>query len=582
MGGDSELVGGNAVPAPGDWNGIVQSGQFNASAFVQIRYVIQPVGGTLSANQVWPGSIEYLVTNNLSIPTNVTLTIQPGAIIKFNPGLNITVQSGGSMIALGIVAQPIVFTSVNDQSIGAITTNGVSTTPAAGDWDSIYLKGGQATFDHVSISYGGGPDSLNSGLISIIAPGSILSVSDSILRQGLYKGIQAEYGTANVTNCLITGCDRGIQPGLNGPTVVNIFNCTLDNNNVGIWAHGGVMNLANTIVSDSLTYGVEYCCGSSLTTLEYCDVWSATGVNYSGVGDQTGVNGNISKNPMFVNGADGNFELNYGSPCINSASGAVAPLTDLLGAPCYNDPRTLVKTGVVNANGVYPDMGAFEFVENAPSDIDLIANSVVGPTTVTAGQTVTVQWNDVNIGTGNATGPWHDTISLVPQNGNDPVVATVLVAQNVVLGPGQSYAASASVVVPQGRYEGSYQWQVQVNSQGDVFEGVNSTNNTSLSSAATTLADPTLTIGGTSLTNLFTAPGQTGVFALVSPGGTFTLNVQGSVPGCALDLYIGDGYVPTPSHFDFKSSQFNSPTASVTVPRATAMTRIMWLSMRFP
>ena len=296
----------------------------------------------------------------------------------------------------------------------------------------------------------------------------MLSVSDSILSQGLYKGIQAEYGTVNVTNCLITGCDRGIQPGLDGATTVNIINCTLDNNNIGIWAHGGVMYLANTIVSDSVTTGVEYCCGSSLTTLEYCDVWSATGVNYTGVSDQTGVNGNISKNPNFVNAAEGNFELDYGSPCINSADGAV-PLTDLLGAPCYNDPRTLVKNGIANANGAYPDMGAFEFVENAPSDVDLIATAVNGPLHVMAGQIVTVQWNDVNIGTGNAVGPWHDTISLVPgDGGTDPVVATVLVAQNTVLGAGQSYAATATVVVPGGQ-QGANRWQVQVNSEGDIL-----------------------------------------------------------------------------------------------------------------
>ena len=36
-----------------------------------------------------------------------------------------------------------------------------------------------------------------------------------------------------------------------------------------------------------------------------------------------------------------------------------------MGAPRYNDPRTPVKTGVPDANGVYADMGAFEFVETA-------------------------------------------------------------------------------------------------------------------------------------------------------------------------------------------------------------------------
>ena len=46
---------------------------------------------------------------------------------------------------------------------------------------------------------------------------------------------------------------------------------------------------------------------------------------------------------------------------------------------------------------------------------------------------------------------------------------------------------------------------------------------------------------------------------------------------------MGDGYVPSPSHFDFESSQFDSPTASVTVPTTTLPAApIMLLSMRFP
>ncbi len=430
VGGNTDEDANNSVPLVGDWNGITVSGQFLANSSVQIRYVIQNHSGTLSTNQEWFGAAEHLVTGNVIVPSGVTLTIDPGAIVKFNLGLNITVQSGGTLIANGTIAQPIYFTSINDESIGAVT-NGVLTTPAAGDWDSIYLSGGKAIFNHVTISYGGGPDSLNSGLISLTAANAALTISDSVLSQGLYKGIQTEFGTANVTNCLITGCDRGIQVGLTGPTVVNIINCTLDNNNVGMWAHGGVANLANTIVSDSLTIGIEFCCGSTLSTFEYCDVWSATGVNYSSVADQTGTHGNISANPDFVNAAQGNFELNYASPCINTADGKVAPLTDLTGAPCYNFPAKVGKTGIPNANDVVPDMGAYEFVQNASSDVDLIVSSVTGPVSETAGQTVIVNWNDMNLGTGNAIGRGA-TPFRSPDPGGTNLAATAVVAQNVV------------------------------------------------------------------------------------------------------------------------------------------------------
>jgi hypothetical protein len=568
-GGDSNADGNNSVPAPGDWNGVTASGQFNANAHVQIRYISQAQSGSLAGNQEWDGSVEHLVSGNLIIPKDVTLTIDPGAIVKFAAGGGITVNAGGTLSARGTFAQPITFTSIKDDTVGGDSNgDGNATRPAPGDWNSIYISGGTGLFDHVSVAYGASQN-LPAGLITSTASGSVVRIANSVFSHGLYVGIQAGAGTVLVTNSVVSDCDRGVQSGLYGNALLTLVNCTLDANNIGLFLHGGTVNAANTIIADSFVAGVANCCGSTVASFRYCDVWSANGTYGSLIwpfANQTGQNGNISADPGFKNAAQGNYELNYGSPCIDAADGGAAPATDQAGAPRYNDPRTAVKTGIPDTNGLYADIGAFEFVETASSDVDLIVTEVVGPSAAVAGQTVTVQWNDVNVGSGSAAGPWHDTVSLVPQNGGDPlVVGTVLVAQNTALGRGQSYAASASVVVPGGQ-AGAYYWQVQVNSQGDVFEGVNWTNNFTLSPASSILADPTLAIGGAPLTNVFTAAGQSGVFAVVSAGGPFVVNVQGATPGCALELFVGDGYVPAPSHFDFKSSQFNSAAPSLTVP----------------
>jgi len=105
-----------------------------------------------------------------------------------------------------------------------------------------------------------------------------------------------------------------------------------------------------------------------------------------------------------------------------------------MGAPRYSDPRTLVKTGVPTALGVYADMGAFEFVETAASAVDLIAAAVNAPTEVAAGDTVTVQWTDANLGSGSVVGPWHDTISLVSMADTNSVlwVGELLAGQAVL------------------------------------------------------------------------------------------------------------------------------------------------------
>ena len=563
-GGDSNEDGNSTVPVAGDWNGIILAGKFLNNSYVQVRYVLQTHSGVLAESQEWSGPQEHFITGNVVVPAGVTLTLGPGAIVKVGLGLNITVQSGGTLIAKGTVAQPIVVTSINDDSVGT-SMGGVSAPPAAGDWDSIYLSGGNATFDHVFLSYGGGPDSLNSGLISINGSGSVVSVSDSVLNQSTYRGIQAEFGTVNVTNCVVAGCDRGIQSGLSGPTVVNVINCTLDDNNYGLFAHGGVMNVANSIIADSLTAGLAWCCGSSLATFDHNDVWSRTGTYASPiwpVPNQTGINGNISKDPNFVDAAQGNYGLNYGSPCINAADGAVAPLTDLDGDPCYNDPNTLIKTGVTNANGVYPDMGAFEFDRNAYSAVDLTVTNVAGPANVTAGQTATIEWTDVNLGTAGAAGPWHDTISLVAMDGSNVLwVSDQLVAANMTLLPGQGFTNAATVTVP-GGLEGEYQWQVQADSEGDVFEGDNWTNGITLAAAPTSLSDPTLGVGGQGVTNSFTAAGQLMVFVLMPELGQDELLTLSLLTGGAVDLYLAQGYVPNPQHYELTQSQWNSSVVS--------------------
>jgi hypothetical protein len=565
-GGDSNLDGNSTTPTVGDWNGISVFGQFHTATFVQLRYVIQTHSGTLTSSEEWTATMEHIITGNIVVPTNLTLTIDPGAIVKFNAGLNLKVQPGGALIAVGNVAQPIIFTSIKDTSVG-VNTNSIATIPAAGDWDSIYINGGTATFDHVQISYGGGPDSLNSGLISLIGPGSVVNVSDSILKEGFYKGIDAEYGTVNASNCVVIGSDRGIQSGLSGPTTVNAVNCTLEANNNALFAHGGVLNVINSIIADSQSGGLAFCCGSSISTFEHNDVWSATSGFSSTtfpVADQTGMHGNISVNPLFIDASLGNYQLGAASPCIDAADSKAAPLTDILGNPTVNDPAVTHKTGIANSQGKYRDIGAYEFVQNATSDVDLVANSVFGPLQATSGQSVSLTWNDVNIGTGTAAGPWKDSVYLVGPNGTN-LAGTVVVAQNTRLGAGKTYGATATVVVPSVA-QGTYQWEVQVNSEGTVFEGGNYTNNFATAASSTLVATPPLVVGASNIVNQFTSAGQSSLYALLDTGGAFVVTVQGNTPNCALAVYVGDGYVPTPSSYDEASSQFNSAFASVTVP----------------
>jgi len=113
--------------------------------------------------------------------------------------------------------------------------------------------------------------------------------------------------------------------------------------------------------------------------------------------------------PIFKDAAAGNFRLDYCSPCIDAADTTAAPPADFMGAPRYDDPRT-PNSGVASA-GLYADMGAYEFVETADSDVDLVVRNIVGPGRGRGWQTATIQWEIANIGSGTAVGPWRDAIS---------------------------------------------------------------------------------------------------------------------------------------------------------------------------
>lgn len=130
-----------------------------------------------------------------------TLTIEAGAILRFQPGSVLTVQHGstddpatGALVAIGTADAPIRLTSA-------------ASTPAAGDWLGVYFGGVLAPgnrMEHVAVEYAGGASS--SGSNSCPYPGS--TINDAAIRVfGVPPG-------AFVTNTAILasaahGIDRG-------------------------------------------------------------------------------------------------------------------------------------------------------------------------------------------------------------------------------------------------------------------------------------------------------------------------------------------------------------------------------------
>jgi len=564
-GGDTNLDGSTTVPTPGGWAGIATqgTGQANLNEFVDLRYMVVSHAGTLSGSETWDGGLVHRITSDVTVPGGATLTIEPGAVIKLDVGRSLLVEAGATLKAEGNVAQPIVFTSIRDDSVGGDTNrDGDTTSAAAGDWYRILVDGGTASLDHVRVRYGAGKDRTHGALLRSDGAAT-LTVANSALTDGFYTGLLAWGGSVTVTNTVVAANDRGISA--HPDSTVDVVNCTVDRNRINLLIHYGTLNACNTLVTNHLESGFDYDAGT-IGTLRHNDVWSpeAGSVDYRDMTDMTGTDGSISVDPGYKDPEGANYRLQYLSPAIDAADGGLAPETDFMGAPRYDDPRT-PNAGLPTAEGAYADMGAFEFVETADSTIDLVVTEVQGPLAATAGQSVTVTWTVANRGSDPAVGPWHDSLFL-EREGETLLAGETLVAEGVTLAPGEGQAFQAQVRVP-GGVVASYHWQVTTNTGGEVFEGHNTDNNRGTSTTRVALDLPALIVDGTPLSEQFTAVGESHWYKL-EPALNQDILVSLDGGGGAAELYLGRGRMPTRQAFDTRSTEWNSPDATVAVENA--------------
>jgi len=86
-------------------------------------------GGDIDINTHWPLDVYYVI-GDVTVSAGATLTIAPGAVVKFEWGHNMNVQGG-------LVADNAVFTSWQDDTYGGDNNDDGASTGEPGDWDGI-------------------------------------------------------------------------------------------------------------------------------------------------------------------------------------------------------------------------------------------------------------------------------------------------------------------------------------------------------------------------------------------------------------------------------------------------------------
>jgi len=126
------------------------------------------IGGTLTEDLTLEAGTEYKLISALIVPDGLTLTIDPGAVIRAIAGADVyvAIMQGGKIMAEGTSTNPIVFTSD-------------SATPNPGDWGGLIVlgkapinsvTGGDATSTSEigGLPYGGSMADDNSGIIKYL------------------------------------------------------------------------------------------------------------------------------------------------------------------------------------------------------------------------------------------------------------------------------------------------------------------------------------------------------------------------------------------------------------------------------
>lgn len=120
----------------------------------------------ISTPTTWEDCHTYVISVN-QISVTSTLTIQPGAIVKFKDNVYdnaILVSNSGRILAEGTASKPVVFTSYKDDTHGGDTNgDGTASSPARGDWGGIIINSNNCNFKYCTFMYGGEGPSVGTG-----------------------------------------------------------------------------------------------------------------------------------------------------------------------------------------------------------------------------------------------------------------------------------------------------------------------------------------------------------------------------------------------------------------------------------
>ncbi len=201
------------------------------------------VAENISANTTWETGKVYILKSRISVVSGVTLTIEPGVVVKGQAGTGanataLIIARGAKIMAEGTATSPIIFTSIADEIMpGQVASPNLDPT-LNGLWGGL-------------IVLGNAPVSVKSGETAQIEG---IPASDT---NGLYGGTNASdnSGVIKYVSIRLGGANIGEGNEINGLTLGGVGSGTtienveiVSNQDDGIEWFGGAVSVKNALV----------------------------------------------------------------------------------------------------------------------------------------------------------------------------------------------------------------------------------------------------------------------------------------------------------------------------------------------
>ncbi len=198
----------------------------------------------------------YHAVGTLSVPAGQTLTVQPGAIVKFGADLSFDVS--GTLAAGGTSGSPVIFTDLRDDAAGGDTNGDGASSGTPGWWRQIKFAAGSdaSAMQWAEVRYAG-----RHSWDSILIQGASPSLDRCTVRDGLASaiGLNNTSISPSITNCDLSNCGGYAVDDVHVDAVPGISDNTASGN-----SSGDYLRITEGTPTVDLTLTQESCLGGAL------------------------------------------------------------------------------------------------------------------------------------------------------------------------------------------------------------------------------------------------------------------------------------------------------------------------------